>query len=589
MKNKKIVWAVILTVCISLLISMPLYYENLIQKYSHTTQSSGLYELPENISPFFYDYYLCGNWEYYPDKLLFSDNIPGHFETMNPAIYHDWTEFQNNSPKDIDFAYSKFFDHKGLSSTEINTKAEHIRIPSGIVPANKHESFQCATYRLILKNGPSHIKGNLILSFSGLMKGNYKVFADGQECLALNTPFSYPAFFINLKSTSELVIEVTNTSSILNICPRLSYKGIGMTFFNNYKNLFIITASVLLTTSLLLLILLYKTNPKIYRLHFLSGICFSLYYFLNNCWTSGYLDYITKIIPIHSIKYVCVGFVTTGLILLGIIDKKTKTRKSLLSIGIVLLITGIVSSFIYNNYGIPSAYQFLMPSTLIIYIFFLFIDSKRYQSFMLKQTKDLLTLEKQTTKMQTAMLSCQIQPHFLYNTLSGIQEMCYTDPEEAANLIVRFSKYLRTNIDFMDYNELIPFKKEIHHIENYLYIQNFRFGNTLNFEKHLAVVDFMVPPLSIQPLIENAIKYGIRMNANGGTICLETYKKNHQIHITISNSGPGFDASYIKQNHSIENTKTRFHILMHGILEIHSQKGQDGTLIHISFPIDQKL
>ena len=182
------------------------------------------------------------------------------------------------------------------------------------------------------------------------------------------------------------------------------------------------------------------------------------------------------------------------------------------------------------------------------------------------------------------MLSSQIQPHFLYNTLTTIQEMCYTDPEQAADLIVLFSRYLRTNIDFMDYTDLIPFEKELEHIENYLYIQNTRFGNALVFEKDITVTEFQIPPLSVQPLIENAIKYGIRKNGNHGTIRLETKQTAEGICILVKNSGPGFDEQKINPHHSIQNIRSRMDYLLHGTLIIHSQEGVEGTVMELLLP-----
>ncbi|MFR5700517.1 MAG: sensor histidine kinase [Eubacterium ramulus] len=171
------------------------------------------------------------------------------------------------------------------------------------------------------------------------------------------------------------------------------------------------------------------------------------------------------------------------------------------------------------------------------------------------------------------------------NTLwRAIQEMCYTDPEQAADLIVHFSRYLRTNIDFMDYTDLIPFEKELEHIENYLYIQNTRFGNALVFEKDITVTEFQIPPLSVQPLIENAIKYGIRKNGNHGTIRLETKQTAEGICILVKNSGPGFDEQKINPHHSIQNIRSRMDYLLHGTLIIHSQEGVEGTVMELLLP-----
>ena len=129
-----------------------------------------------------------------------------------------------------------------------------------------------------------------------------------------------------------------------------------------------------------------------------------------------------------------------------------------------------------------------------------------------------------------------------------------------------------------------PFEKELEHIENYLYIQNTRFGNALVFEKDITVTEFQIPPLSVQPLIENAIKYGIRKNGNHGTIRLETKQTAEGICILVKNSGPGFDEQKINPHHSIQNIRSRMDYLLHGTLIIHSQEGVEGTVMELLLP-----
>ena len=127
-------------------------------------------------------------------------------------------------------------------------------------------------------------------------------------------------------------------------------------------------------------------------------------------------------------------------------------------------------------------------------------------------------------------------------------------------------------------------EKELEHIENYLYIQNTRFGNALVFEKDITVTEFQIPPLSVQPLIENAIKYGIRKNGNHGTIRLETKQTAEGICILVKNSGPGFDEQKINPHHSIQNIRSRMDYLLHGTLIIHSQEGVEGTVMELLLP-----
>ena len=110
------------------------------------------------------------------------------------------------------------------------------------------------------------------------------------------------------------------------------------------------------------------------------------------------------------------------------------------------------------------------------------------------------------------------------NTLSSIQELCYTDPEQAADAIVTFSTYLRTNIDFLGLREPVSFDKEYRYICDYMKIEEMRFGEELCFFTDVDTTDFKIPALTIQPLVENAVRHGIRGRVGRGTVFLSVHR-----------------------------------------------------------------
>ena len=226
----------------------------------------------------------------------------------------------------------------------------------------------------------------------------------------------------------------------------------------------------------------------------------------------------------------------------------------------------------------------VQPITIIIYIVFIYINNKTYQAQLLQRTTELLELEKQSSKVQAAMLSSQIQPHFLYNTLTTIQELCYSDPDQAADLIVAFSQYLRDNLDFMNYEDLIPFSKELEHIHNFMYIQNARYHNSIEFIENIADTNFYVPPLSVQPLVENAVKHGIMKDNNSGQIFLNVFRSDNMIHIIIRNTGRKISRELLKPNHSIDNIQARLLILLKGSVNINFDDDSPDTIIEILIP-----
>ena len=113
------------------------------------------------------------------------------------------------------------------------------------------------------------------------------------------------------------------------------------------------------------------------------------------------------------------------------------------------------------------------------------------------------------------MLS-QIRPHFLFNTLNSIYVLCEKDPEVAQKAIGEFSEYLRGNFEGLENETVIPFSREIEHVRHYLNLEKMRFGSLLHVIYDLDGSEFMIPPLTLQPLAENAVKHGIMRKKDAG-------------------------------------------------------------------------
>lgn len=183
----------------------------------------------------------------------------------------------------------------------------------------------------------------------------------------------------------------------------------------------------------------------------------------------------------------------------------------------------------------------------------------------------------------------QIKPHFLYNTLLAIHVLCTEDPETAAETTLKFSSFLRTNMNFISCKELIPFEKEWEHIQNYTDIEKLRYQKRLTICYDIQVVDFYIPPLSIQPLVENAIKHGACKNVKGGTVIVKTYESGFCDIIEIKDDGPGFDAGILGQvspsgeHYGLQNIIFRLKEQRNAEIEIDSQQDK-GTLIRVILP-----
>ena len=150
--------------------------------------------------------------------------------------------------------------------------------------------------------------------------------------------------------------------------------------------------------------------------------------------------------------------------------------------------------------------------------------------------------EQENTQLKTEIMLTQIQPHFLYNTLGAIQSLCRTDPKAADKAIAKFSRYLRGNMDSLTQRGAIPFERELQHTRLYLELEQLRYEDALTVEYNLETTDFSLPTLTLQPLAENAVRHGVRRNADGrGTVTVQTRAYPDRIEVSVTDDGPGFD------------------------------------------------
>lgn len=209
-------------------------------------------------------------------------------------------------------------------------------------------------------------------------------------------------------------------------------------------------------------------------------------------------------------------------------------------------------------------------SVLAALIFVLLVFPKSIRSVLREKE-----MQAELEKSKTAIMFSQIQPHFLYNSLGAIRELCRQDPEEARNALGTFITYLRGNMDSIQREHTIHFSKELQHISAYLELEKMRFGEDLNVIFDIQETDFFIPSLTIQPLVENAVKHGICGREEGGTITLHTHREGNDVIVQIRDDGVGFNADNLENiaHVGLKNVKNRLKHIVNGKLEIESKLG----------------
>ena len=202
-----------------------------------------------------------------------------------------------------------------------------------------------------------------------------------------------------------------------------------------------------------------------------------------------------------------------------------------------------------------------------------------------KLETEKLILNNQLTESRVSTMMSQIRPHFIYNTLGSIEQLCELDPPKAGELVHNFAKYLRGNFGELDNPKPILMSQEMEHVHHYISIENVRFPDmTFTFEMNSN--DFYIPALTIQPIVENAIKHGLMKLQKGGTIKVVSYETDTDYCVVVEDDGAGFDINVLldeRKHVGIRNIRGRLQAMVNGTLQIESTIGV-GTKVSITIP-----
>ncbi len=200
-------------------------------------------------------------------------------------------------------------------------------------------------------------------------------------------------------------------------------------------------------------------------------------------------------------------------------------------------------------------------------------------------------LENQLAQAQLDVLKAQLQPHFFFNTLNSISVLIRKgDTNSAQAMLTRLSELLRYTLA-IGKRQTVPLSDEIEFVRGYLEIEKARFGERLKFELEAAPETLVlpIPPLTIQPIVENAVRHGISERDSGGTVSIHAGREGDLLVVSISDDGVGFEESKCKKGGSglgIGHTSARLEQIYgdRSTLCIESQEGK-GTVVTIKIPV----
>ena len=298
--------------------------------------------------------------------------------------------------------------------------------------------------------------------------------------------------------------------------------------------------------------------------------------------------YFYDLISVWVIGAAVVAVIYIVLALLSVKKATSKQKPILLFaiLGLILFLADIAATYLALWQTALASKIIFLIGFVISAVFFLFIVPKNLKAAEIAKRleKEKIKLDAELAQSRISTLMSQIHPHFIYNTLGSIEQLCELDPPKAAKLVNDFSKYLRGNFSELDNPKLIRVSKELKHTEYYTSIEKVRFPD-IEFVAEMNCSDFSIPALTIQPLVENAIKHGILKREEGGKVKVRVYETDSSYFVTVKDNGVGFDIVELEQSNHIglRNIKSRLEAMCAGVLHIESIIGV-GTKITVEIP-----
>lgn len=214
----------------------------------------------------------------------------------------------------------------------------------------------------------------------------------------------------------------------------------------------------------------------------------------------------------------------------------------------------------------------------------------KYFQGLQKEEKEKSELALKNKEMQISLLKSQINPHFLFNTLNSISTLIHSSKDQARKVITQLSDIFRYALDSHS-GKMVKLGHEIDFIENYIRIQQVRFGDRLKFQKHIdeSCLGLSIPPMILQPLVENSVKYGIGPKEDGGTIDLIVKHLKGTVFFEVRDDGLGINAKKVMDGSAggvgMTNTDLRLISYYGPLATLKVKSSEYGYSVSFSIPI----
>lgn len=299
------------------------------------------------------------------------------------------------------------------------------------------------------------------------------------------------------------------------------------------------------------------------------------------------LFWVTVITPVSFFTQLLTGFVIWDIFILlymlvSIMKSGFPYRLPLFTGMMMMGILGI-ADYLYQTSWLNLKCSIFPFGFFILIVTDSIIINLYYQDMLRENQKNYETAK----AMELSFLNSQIKPHFLYNTLGAIANVCEKDGEKGSELILDLASVLRNKLEFSDFQRMVTLQQEMDFIWKYVHIVQARYGDKIRLETKISVPpDVQVPVLVLEPLVENAILHGIAQKKEGGTVCIEVREKGRKIYAEVKDNGVGMTKEKCRavlQDASsgvgLSNINWRLTRMFGQGLQIYSEEGEGTTVL----------
>ena len=257
-----------------------------------------------------------------------------------------------------------------------------------------------------------------------------------------------------------------------------------------------------------------------------------------------------------------------------IINRYVYTKRFFIAF-LILIVSTAIGTIIYAFSAALAIFNIsVCLSTLVMYRLIVTEQINKY----IQQQADI-------ANQKANIMVLQMRPHFIYNTMTDIYYLCEQNPKEAQQVTLDFITYLRKNFYAIVSENPVPFDDELEHARAYLSVESTRYDENLIVEYNIEHRNFLIPPLTLQPLVENAVRHGLDPDGGQLKIIIQTHQTINGSVIIVSDNGPGFDtANAFESAGALSNIKQRLEMMCKGTLKIDSTEDK-GTTVTIFVPI----